>query len=755
MYQSNARLSVMLVVLMGISQPVFSQTALEEVVVTAQRREQSLQDVGISVTAISGRSMRDFGFNNVLDVIAKVPGVDSYSPYGTGTSANIVIRGVGLNDFGEGHEAPIATYVDEFYLVGVPAVDFPLFDLDRVEFLRGPQGTLFGRNATGGLAHFVTAKPTRELTGYASLRAGRFSDIKAEAALGGPISDNMAGRLSVLSHHSDGYVENLNPDLDDGAEAGNDAIRAQLLFEPGNDWRILLKGEYFEIDTVHSYYEQIPLGFDPASGLASLDPDGTDFAGYNERNFGASDRNVTLTSDRQEMEQDGLTLLARIDKNIGDLTATSITGYLDLDRKLVEDCDASPNVICAADFPYQSDWFSQELRLAKTGGELQWTTGLYYLNQDAENQPSAFFNVPLDGPTAVDPDTGLYNGGLFPIALSGNWEQETDSYAVFGQFEYTFATDWNLIAGLRWTHDEKDFVDRDNASLRSCPGFPIPSNCFLPPDGPGIPNPYVGDYEDDLFSWRLQLDYQATDELMLFASISQGTKAGGFNNGFLSAAAASDTSLIPYEDETNIAYEIGTKSTWLEGRLRVNAGLFYYNYSDFQTFNWVGIGGLIVNSDATAFGGELEMDAIVTDNLSVQFGLSYLDTEIENVTGPAPDFTADREMANAPETTANGAVIYNVPLSGNNSLSLQWDFNYIDERFANNFNDPASKLDSYFKHNALVTFGIGENWELQGFVRNISDEEHEVRMFVFADLGYGQFMYAQPRTYGASLTYSF
>ena len=754
MFKISAKLSVVLALLVGVSPVVFSQTVLEEIVVTAQRREQSLQEVGISVTAISGKDMRDLGFNNVLDVIAKVPGVDSYSPYGTGTSANIVIRGIGLNDFGEGHEAPIATYVDEFYLVGVPAVDFALFDLERVEFLRGPQGTLFGRNTTGGLVHFITAKPTRELTGYASLSAGNFSDFKLEAAISGPLSDNISGRLAVLSNQRDGYVVNLNPNLGDGAEVGNNAVRGQLLFEPGNDWRILLKGEYSNIDARHSYYEHIPLSFDPATGLASLDPDGTDTAGYNERNFGAGDRNVTLTSGRQELEQDGFTLLARIEKDIGDLTVTSITGYLDLDRRLVEDCDASPNVICGAVFPYQSDWFSQELRVDKTSGELQWTTGLYYLNQNAENQPSAFFNVPVDGPTAVDPVTGLYNGGFFPIALSGNWEQETESFAVFGQLEYTFATDWTVIAGLRWTHDEKDFVDSDNATLRSCPGFPIPSNCFLPPIGTGIPNPFVGNYEDDLFSWRLGLNYQAIDNLLLFASISQGAKAGGFNNGFYSPAA-NDTSLIPYSDETNISYEIGEKFTWLDDRMRINATLFYYDYSDFQTFNWVGIGGLIVNSDATAFGGELELEALVTDNLWVRLGLSYLDTEIENVTGPSPNFTAEREMANAPETTVSGIVIYDVPLSGNYSLSLQWDFNYINERFANNFNDPASRLDSYFKHNALVSFGIGENWELQGFVRNISDEEYEMRMFVFSDLGYGQFMYALPRTYGGTLIYSF
>ncbi len=754
MAQINAKLGINSVVLFFVTQAAFGQATVEEIVVTAQKREQSLQEVGISVTALSGREMRDFGFSNVIDVIAKVPGIDNYSPFGPGSSANIVIRGIGLNDFGAGHEAPITTYVDEFYLVSVPAVDFALFDLDRVEVLRGPQGTLFGRNSTGGLVHFVTAKPTKELTGFVSLGGGRFGEIKAEAAVSGPLSDNISARLSLISHHSDGYTENLNPDLDKAGEAGTDAIRGQLLFEPGDSWRILLKGEYFDVSKRHTYYEPIPLAIDPATGLASLDPDGTDGAGYNARNFGAGEPNVTLTSDPQKLEQDGFHALARIEKDIGDLTVTSLTGYFELDRKLVEDCDASPNVICAADFPYETDWFTQELRLDKTGGDLQWTAGLYYLHQEAENHPDAFFNVPVSGPGAVDPVTGLYNGAFFPIALAANWEQDTDSFAVFGQIDYKFAPQWSFIAGLRWTHDEKDFVDSDNATLRSCPGFPIPSNCFLPPVGTGIPNPFVGDYEDDLFSWRLQLNYQATDDLLLFGSVSQGSKAGGFNNGFYSPAAT-DTSLIPYDDETNIAYEIGAKSEWLDRRLRINGSAFYYDYSDFQTFNWLGIGGLMVNRDASAFGGELELDAFITDNLNVRLGLSYLDTTIEDVTGPRSNFIADREMANAPDTTVSGAVVYNLPLTGNYNVRLQWDFNYVSERFTNNFNDPASEIDSYFKHNALVTFGFGENWELQGYVRNISDERYVFRMFVFADLGYGQFIYAEPRTYGGQLIYSF
>ena len=499
------RLSLISVLVMtGIltANSVFA-AVLEEVVVTAQKREQSLQDVGIAVTALSSTDIREFGFSSAIDIINKVPSLDNYSAYGPGSSANITIRGIGLNDFGEGHEAPITAYIDESYIVAVPAVDFALFDLDRVEVLRGPQGTLFGRNSTGGLVHFVTAKPTEETTGFVSLGGGRFGEIKAEGALSGSLSENLTGRLSFLAHHSDGYIENLNPALDeDGGQAGTNAVRGQLHYEPSEDLRISAKIEYADISKVFTYYEQQPMVADPVTGLFSTNSaaGATDGAGYNQNNFGAGGRNVTNTSRPSSMEQDGINLLIRIEKDFDNFTLTSLTGYTEMDRALEEDCDASANEICFADFPYETDWVTQEIRLNGDTDNMRWTAGLYYLHQNAKNNPGAIFNVPVGGPAAVDPATGLYNGPFFPIALSANWEQDTDSYSIFGQVEYDLTETWTIIGGIRYGRDEKDFVDADNATLRSCPGFPIPSNCQLPPNGPGIANPFIGSYDVNLLS---------------------------------------------------------------------------------------------------------------------------------------------------------------------------------------------------------------------------------------------------------------
>ena len=177
------------------------------------------------------------------------------------------------------------------------------------------------------------------------------------------------------------------------------------------------------------YYGTVPMTVDPVKGVGIKAPDGTDNAGYNSRNFGISSYNESFTSESQSLDQDGWSLLARIEKDVDDITLTSLTGYIKLDRELVEDCDASPNRLCFADFPYESDWVTTELRAAKTAGDLTWTVGAYYMYQDAENLPSATFNIPVSGPAAIDPATGLYNGFFFPIALAGDWTQSTESYS--------------------------------------------------------------------------------------------------------------------------------------------------------------------------------------------------------------------------------------------------------------------------------------------------------------------------------------
>jgi iron complex outermembrane receptor protein len=725
--------------------------ALEEVTVTAQKREQNMQDVGISVAAISGEKLRSAGVTSTIDAILKVPNVDNYSPYGPGSNANIVIRGIGLNDAGEGHEAPVTAYIDEFYLVSVPAVDFSMFDLDRTEVLRGPQGTLFGRNSTGGLVHFVTAKPTRAAEGYMQASGGNFGQRKLEAAISGPITDELAGRLSILSDHSDGYIKNITPSLKPAGQTGTDAVRGQLQWTGSEGLKILGKAEYGSVDVRHIYYEQVPAtSVATNGGLWSLAPNGTDGAGYNQLTFQngiAAARGVADTSSPSTLKSHGTTLLLRIEKDFGDTSLTAVSGYLDLDRKLQEDCDASPNTICLADFPYSSQTFTQEVRWAKAQGPTRWTTGLYFLDSNAKNNPTATFNIPVGGPTAVSPTTGLYNGAVFPIALAAEWKLNTKSYSVFGQVEHDLATQWTVIAGVRVTHDRKEFDDADNASLRACNGFPIPSNCFT--NYTAVP--YVADYSKTLVSGKLELDWRPLEDVLLYGSLSRGTKAGGFNNGFYPGGI--QPANIPYRDESVNVLEVGEKSTFAEGRMRLNISAFYYDYQDYQTFNWEGIGGLLVNRDANTAGGEVELEMRLAQRLTATLSAAGLHTKIKDVTLRDGATSRDTKMAMAPDFTASGSLTWATPVGAGGNFTASWDFKYAGSRFTNNFNDPASKLEAYFKHNAHATWWPDDHWSIGAYVNNISDKRNTTKVFVFDSLGYAQTVYAMPRTYGAQVGY--
>ncbi|MEP7242726.1 MAG: TonB-dependent receptor [Gammaproteobacteria bacterium] len=725
--------------------------ALEEVTVTAQKREQNLQDVGISVAAFSGEAVRNLGLTSAVDALVKVPNVTNYSAYGPGSSANIVIRGIGLNDFGEGHEAPVTAYVDEMYLVAVPALGFSMFDLQRVEVLRGPQGTLFGRNSTGGLVHFLSARPTDTPAGFLQVTGGSFDEYKVEGAISGPLTEQLSGRLSILSNHSDGFLRNANPAFKPAGQAGTDAIRGQLQWKNDSGLTVLAKGEYGELDSRHLYYQQVPAIVDPTNGnLYVRDPGGTDGAGYNQATFRggrAAAPDVADTDFPQHLKSHSSTGLLRIEKEFGDVTLTSISGYLDLSRKLMEDCDASPNSLCFATFPYSTQTFTQEIRLGSSAGATRWITGLYYLDADADNQPSATFNVPLDGPAGVNPATELYEGALFPIALSADWKLKTKSYSVFGQLEHDVTPALSLTAGVRITRDEKDFVDRDNASLRLCNAFPIPNNCFTD----YTPQPYAGSIGETLYSGKLQADWRPMEDVLIYGSFSRGTKAGGFNNGFYGSGLPFDQ--IPYGDETVYATEIGAKTLLAGGRLRFNVSVFHYDYKDFQTFNWIGIGGNIVNKDGISQGVEVEIEGRLTEGLTAMLGLAGLDTKIKDVTLRDGLTTRDTEMAMAPKFSASGSLTYRRTMGPRGTLSLLWDFNSVSDHNSNNFNDPAADIAGYFKHNARISYQPNENWEIAALVNNIADKQVVNRVFVFDSLGYAQDMYTMPRTYAAQVSY--
>ncbi len=443
--------------------------ALEEIIVTAQKREQALQDVGISVTAFTDQQIREFGFTNSTDVVAMTPGLVYTTPNAESSVINFFLRGVGLNDFADANENPVAVYVDDVYRPASGGLAFQLFDLERVEVLRGPQGTLFGRNTTGGLVHFISRRPTDAFEGYANLIVGQYDQINAEAAFGGPLGDTLSGRISAAMEQYDGWTENRFEGVPDYNEGDSKAFRGQLLWEPSDATRILLIGNYSDNDaTVGAWQHQattrggengeqsVPLGPNEESqcgGLQypTLEPDGrpapgTDCFGYRDTDgdpwAGDYDRDG-----RVETEASGGSLNAEWD--VGDVTITSITAYQKVERLQEEDTEASPAPLIQPTFGAETTTFTQELRAAGGTDSFHWLVGGFYFDND------------VDGHYLLD----LTNLGF--VFFDANYEQQSESWAVFGQVEFDLSDRFTLIAGLRYANEEKelDYLNVDTSGL--------------------------------------------------------------------------------------------------------------------------------------------------------------------------------------------------------------------------------------------------------------------------------------------------
>jgi iron complex outermembrane receptor protein len=708
---------------------------LEEVIVTAQKREQNLQDVGVSVTAFSADHIEKFGFTNSTDVIAQTPNLSFGTPTGEGNNASLTMRGVGLSDFNDNNEGPVAVYVDEVYISALSGVTFQLFDLDRVEVLRGPQGTLYGRNTTGGLVHFVSAKPTEDFSGYLELTAAENSQFKVEGALSGALGDAMQARLSFAHNQHDGYVENRGPGSEDPNDTDNNALRLQLAFQPSENLDVLLNVHNSKNDAeMGAWQHESTYSLDGGVTSLALPADlnfydtcpGCDAFGYVDNDgdpwAGAYDRDGVL-----EIENTGGSL--RFDWRMGEVTLTSITAYENFERLYEEDTDVSPYKIIHNTYGADNDQFTQELRLTGGGDTFNWVTGFFYYDQE------------VDGLFEIDAS------GIDFLIGTANYTQETTSWSVFGQAEYQLAERWTLIGGLRYTDEERDL---DYLSVER--------NGLLPPDANTM-----FDYDETIdntnVTGKLGLDWRPSDELLIYGSVSLGTKSAGFNTGLLDETGLFGSTVradVPYDEEELTSFEIGFKSELFNGSSRFNAALFYYDYSDFQAFAFVNLNQVIFNTDASITGAELEFVSHPIEGLEIMLGAAFLDAEAEDI--PLNDGSGrvrDRDMTLAPEFSLNGLVRYEWPAFAG-YLAVQTDFNYQDDVYFDIQNHPISQQDSFDVWNARVSYTSEErNWSVSAFVNNMFEEEYRTYSFDVTNLfGFNQVGYGRPRWAGVTVNFN-
>lgn len=771
--------------LMAMALPAASQSILEEVIVTAQKREQSIQDVGITITAYSGEQMKALGFQDSFDVAGMTPGVHISGNNG-GQKTLFTIRGVTQNDFNDHTESPVAVYVDDGYIGFGQGQVFGLFDLDRVEVLKGPQGTLFGRNATGGLVHYLSRRPSREAQGYLDGSYGSYDQTRIEAAFGGPLNETLSGRIAVLYNHFNPIIDNDYPDravtlngdplVSDRVGTFNDdtrAIRAQLLYEPSADLSLLLiagharsrqnTSPFLELPTVPvfdamgNHVNTIAAG--PNETREAIAPDGTpinhplSFDADLVRPAGGNLYGPSCSKDDYEDLEcamdftyedvnttDTTSLSAKLSWELEGMTLTSLTDYKHYDKFQALPADGGPASTVNVMFDGRAETFSQELRLNGELQKLRWVVGLYYLNMDVN------FDVSLP----AEPNSLFLPLAGVPWEDAALTQLETDSSSIFGQIEYDLSNTVTLITGLRSIWESKDFIGEETFFLNTDP-LHLDTNIALFNVQPRREHRN----STRLWSGKIQLDWRPNDDLLLFAGVNRGVKAGGFNAPF-TFGAGFPVEDIPYGEETLLAYEAGFKwSNLFNDTTRINGSIYYYDYSDYQGFFFTQVTGFVRNVDAAYQGLELEVFSSPLPGLNISLGFSYLDAEIYDVQ-LGPGILVDTEPSFAPDIQASGLIRYEFGeqvLGG--YVAVQASANYAESFYDNIRNFDASKLPSYTVANARLSWrSADERWEGALFVNNLTDKRYFTIGYDLSNAtGSNSLVPGKPRWYGVSFTY--
>ena len=741
-----------------LSIPQANAQELEEIVVTATRRAQDLNDVAIAVNAFGVDDIQDLGYVDVTQVAHQTPNLDV--KYAWGNSMPIfTIRGVGMNSFQASDTSSVGLYVDDVFQTSIATMGAFLYDIERVEVLKGPQGTLFGRNTNGGAVNYLTKAPSlEESDGYVRVDFARFNRFEVEAAVGGPINDRWAGRASMVTQQQgDGWVYDRTSQKDIG-EVDIWAARGQLLYQPNDDFsaRLIVFGSSDRSQPV--YFQHLGtldinnLGqlcpsivnenrIDPATCVDVLgysDTDGDPYAGdYTDRFDTEINSEATLKNDNI-----GATLL--IDKAMANMDFRSVSSIQTYDRFQPKESDGTPALF--VDFLFASEIFaaSQEIRFSSnTENRFSWIAGAQISYDEAEESPDRIGY--LD-------DLGLRAGVRY--------KQERLNAGLYGQAVWQLSDQWRLEIGGRFIYDDVDFsstvyldVDPDPVNIVE---FPL-AGC---PDPNGV-IPLDCALDDTAFTGKIGLDWSPNDDLLIYGSVSTGYKPGGFNGGLNTNSEL----YTPFLEEELVALELGLKATLWDGRAQLNLAAFNYDYDGLQAAtprpaqNQAGVLNFLTNLDsADITGAEAEFRVKFTDNLEVNLGASVLDTENNdpgaNFDGPLGN--SPRKLANAPEQTFNVAIAYDVPLATRGNLRFFTDYNYEGDHFKQIVNIP------YLEHtnklwNARITWtSPDDKLDLSIYGRNLSDEVYIVDdLGAGAALGWGVLVIGMPRVIGVSARYQF
>ncbi len=706
---------------------------LEEVIITATKRSESLQDVPISITALTSADIESTGSVDLRDLAGNIPNFTFPKGAAFSDAADISIRGVfSRTSFSQiGFDSGLGIYVDGVYVGKSLAANADLLDVARVEVLRGPQGTLFGKNTIAGAINIVSETAGNELEGSVELETGDYDLKRLTAKINIPIIDDvLAARLSYRKDRRDGYVTNLFLNDDDVGSYDNSGAHFQLNYTPNDSGRIKLNVSWMESESKPYMLENLP-------GESSLYPADT-------KNFTIYNSLASVTT------QDGwgMSLVAEYDF-ANDFSLTSVTGYRD--DQLSQTIDVEMTTLRGYHFIDNSpghEMFTQELRIASpTGTWYDYVAGVYYFKEENTLDLTSEFGV--DWFTSEN------------FLATSSRQVDVESYAVFFHANFYLSDQWTLLAGARYTDETKELP-------RAIQGGDI----LTAINRPVGPINIAGDVQASEPSWKLGLRYEMNDELMLYGSVSTGFKSGAYNTPhFLLFSEVNDPSTLTVGPEFVTNYEVGFKSRWADGRVRLNGAVFYLDYEDLQVRSFDplangGLGAIELKNAATATsqGFELELSTQLTDSLSIVSGLGYVNAEFDSFKDfPAPrGGTVDasgNKIPLAPELTLNVAIQYEGVFQNNASWFTRLDYSYTDERYAAEgaVGTDEYRLPEYHLLNARIGFRTPEDdWGITLWVKNLTDEDKPLERRYSGNVNprFGERI-MDPRTYGASISYNF
>ena len=732
---------------------------VDEIIVSARKRQESLQDVPIAVTALDSKALENLHISVVTDIDKLAPNIDlSDNPF-AGQALGAVIRGVGFSDLEKSFEPAVGFSIDGVFLANNTGAAIDGFDIEQVEVLRGPQGTLFGRNTVGGVINVTRTRPTGELGLKVGTRitnhAGKeFFAVANSPQIGGVLSAKAYG----FKKERDTFATNVVTGEKD-QQTDSIAFGGALLYEPSDQLEALISVDYFDDDSFGPPTFGLSV---PGADLFCNIPSGIIAGGAAVPNgAGCASGSIDLAEDSDfELFARGTPFVTVIDgwnatSNINydisdDLTFTSVTGYRETDEQLLIENVGGPSVtsveipgvgflLGAPTLPgllvqnrvQTANQFSQEFRLSGNyGDKLDFVGGVYFL--DAE--------YTLTGGEFPDGSFGNTSvlGGVTAITESA---QQTTSLAGFIDATYDLTDRLSLSGGFRLSYEEKDF---QNDFVFVAPAAPSPANNFMPPD----PNPLSGqtvDVSENWTSptWRAILQYQATDDAMVYAGYSRGFRSGGFNG-----RAASPASVGPYDPETVDSFEVGARLELFDNRVRINPTAFYALYKDKQEENLLGVPGqpgvietFVENaSEVDIKGVELEVLARLTDEFTLRGAFGYTDAEfsefliqdLANPTGPLIDASGIRNLRAGPDTTVSLGAAYNkVIMDGRLGLTLDANYSYQDEIVTSNSTDPTGLGRDRVDPNNSTDFSVtvetlrpGANVKVSAFINDAFDNDN-------------------------------